>query len=184
MSRIRLFSILALMTLLSACAHGPTKLRLDPEVVTAGSSLGAGQTIQLRVSGGADADGQPATAKPFELERPAAVSVKEKLMKGLVSHQFQIGEAATDRQFVVVIQKAEHVINRAVLRDTIMVETAIQFSAVTPAGTRTRVFNDKRSREVGGTATLGEVSGELNQSLGHVLARALNDAELMAFLGQ
>lgn len=182
MSRLAsLLSVVSLL-LLSACASGPTKILLDPEVIAAGSSLGSGQVIRLQVSSLAS----PAapTQPHFDLERPVTVTVREKLATGLIAHRFQINETAPDRQFVVTIQKAEHQISHTVLRDTIAVETIIEFKAITPAGTRTRTFNDRRSREVGGTATLGEISGEMNQSLGHVLARALNDAELMAFLGQ
>ncbi|NQD38535.1 hypothetical protein HPT27_16045 [Permianibacter sp. IMCC34836] len=182
MSRLASLLPVALLTLLSACATGPTKILLDPEVIAAGSSLGSGQTVQLQVS---SLPSSAATGQPhFDLERPVTVTVKEKLAGGLAAHHFQVSDASAERQFVVTIQKAEHQISHTVLRDTIAVETVIEFKAITPAGTRSRTFNDKRSREVGGTASLGEVSGEMNQSLGHVLARALNDAELIAFLGQ
>lgn len=172
------------LLLLTGCMTGPTKLLLDPEVLSGSSTLGSGQPVALQVSGnpvdGPLSDGQ----SRFALERPAAVAARARVAAGLARHGFQLVDGTAERQFQVVIVKADHVITRGVLRDTIAVETSVQFTAITPAGTRTRSFSDKRSREVGGRATLGEASGEMNQSLGHVLARGLNDAELIAFLGQ
>lgn len=180
----RLLLTLASAVLLTACMTGPTRVLLDPEVLSAGSSLGGGQLVQLTASGTpadtALSDGQ----SRFALEKPAMVPARERIATGLIRHGFQLADGSQARLFNVVVLKADHVVTRGVLRDTIAVETSIQFTATTPNGTRTRTFSDKRSREVGGRATLGEVSGEMNQSLGQVLARALNDAELIAFLGQ
>ncbi|HEX4909403.1 MAG TPA: YajG family lipoprotein [Permianibacter sp.] len=169
---------------LAACANGPSKMLLDPEVRSMESQLGSGHSVQLQVSGNPTAAALQEGQSRFELERPATVTVREKVATGLMRHGFQLADAGVDRRFVVEVLKADHVVSRGIVRDTINVETELRFSAITPAGTRTRAFVDKRSREVGGRATLGEVSGELNQSLGHVMARGLNDAELMAFLSQ
>lgn len=174
----------ALLLLLSACATGPTKVLLDPEVLSAGSSLGGGQSVYLEVTSTATDTALSDKQARFALEQPATLPVRNKLATGLARHGFQLMAEPVTRQFQVVVTKADHVISRGLLRDTIAVEIAIQFTASTPAGTRTRTFTDKRSREVGGQATIGEVSGELNQALGQVLARALNDADLIAFLGQ
>jgi len=175
---------LLLSLLLTACANGPSKLLLDPEVRSMESRLGNGHSVQLDVSGNPTVAALQEGQSRFELERPATVTVREKVATGLMRHGFQIADAGADRQFTVELLKADHVVSRGIVRDTINVETELRFNAITPAGTRSRTFTDKRSREVGGRATLGEVSGELNQSLGHVMARGLNDAELMAFLSQ
>ncbi len=181
---LHIFAATLLVLSIASCASGPTKLLLDPEVISAPSSLGAGQMVQLQVSGEPLPSPLYAEQSRFPLEHPASHTVRSKLANGLAQHGFHLNESAQERQFRAVVLKADHVVNKGVLRDTIEVETSIQFTATTPAGTRTRTFNDKRSREVGGRATLGEVSGEMNQSLGHVLSRGLNDAELIAFLGQ
>ena len=181
---LHIFAATLLILSIASCASGPTKLLLDPEVISAPSSLGAGQMVQLQVSGEPLPSPLYAEQSRFPLEYPASHTVRSKLANGLAQHGFHLNESAQERQFRAVVLKADHIVNKGVLRDTIEVETSIQFTATTPAGTRTRTFNDKRSREVGGRATLGEVSGEMNQSLGHVLSRGLNDAELIAFLGQ
>ncbi len=173
-----------LTLLLAACANGPNKVLLDPEVRSMESRLGNGQTVQLQVSGNPVVATLQEGQSRFELVRPAPITVREKVAGGLLRHGFQVAETGTDRQFLVEVLKADHVVVRGIVRDTINVETELRFSAITTAGTRSRTFTDKRSREVGGRATLGEVSGELNQSLGHVMARGLNDADLMAFLSQ
>lgn len=184
MTHLLRYLVPAAALLLAACASGPTKLLLDPEVQSSESRLGGGQMLQLRVSGAPTAAPLGTDQSRFDLERPVTDASRNRLATGLARHGFQIADTAQERIFQAEVLKADHVISRGVLRDTIAVETEIRFTAITPAGTRTRTFNDKRSREVGGRATLGEVSGEVNQSLGHVLARGLNDAELIAFLGQ
>ncbi len=176
--------VLALGLGLGACASSTSKMLVDPEVIASKSSLGAGQTVQLQVSSQPGAVAVGDGHNRYDLEKPLADTVRDKLALGLMGHQFQVGAGTGERQFIVSIEKADHLISRAVLRDTISVETRITFTAMTPAGSRSRTLNDKREREVGGTATLGEVAGEVNQSVGHVLAKALNDAELMAFLAQ
>ncbi len=176
--------LLGLALALGACANTATKMLVDPEVVASKSGLGAGQTVQLQVSAQPGAVAAGDGHNRYDLEKPLTDTVRDKLAVGLMGHQFQVGSGTGERQFIVSIEKADHLISRAVLRDTITVETRITFTAMTPAGSRSRTFTDKREREVGGTATLGEVAGEVNQSVGHVLAKALNDAELMAFLGQ
>jgi len=169
---------------LSACSTTTVKMLVDPEVVASKSSLGASQTVQLQVSAQPGAVPAGDGHNRYDLEKPLTDTVRDKLAVGLMGHQFQVGSGNGERQLVVSIEKADHLINRAVLRDTITVETRITFTAMTPAGSRSRTLTDKREREVGGTATLGEAAGEVNQSVGHVLAKALNDAELIAFLGQ
>jgi uncharacterized lipoprotein YajG len=181
---LRLLTLPLSALLLTACATGPTRVLLDPEVLSGNSTLGAGQAVELIVSGNPSEAPLFDNQSRFGLDRPATVPARTRVASGLAKHGFQIVEQTAERQFQVIVLKSDHVITRGVLRDTIVVETAIQFTAMTPAGSRTRTFNDKRSREVGGRATLGEVSGEMNQSLGHVLGRALNDAELIAFLAQ
>ncbi len=182
---MRLFLVSSLLLGLSACAQAPTRLLLDPDVPTANSAIGSGQLIALSVSGTPEGQRLGDSQSRFALEKPAAPVVQAKLQELLPQHGFQVG-GPTDsmRQLRVTVIAADHVINKGIVRDNIRVKVALQFTAETESGTLTRNYEDSREQEVAGRANIGEAGGVLNQSLGSVLRRALNDGELMAFLAR
>lgn len=179
-----ILTILAVVWL-AACANTPAKVVLNPEVKGASTGIGAGQNVKLIVTGAAvDAPLLKGQSR-FPLAQPATETVKSKMREGLLRHGFNVDDfGATDRQLTVNVLKANNVVTSGALHDTIQVEVSLELVATTNAGTLTRTINTSQMREVGGDASIGEVSSELNQSLGQALARALNDVELLQSLGK
>ena len=177
-----LFAFL-LSTLLMACAAKPTHILVDPAVSAPRSSIGSGVEINLQVSGDPSLSALGEKQSRFPLKRSVSEAAKEKLTRELSSLGFSIAPYAT-RQLNVSLIKAEHTITDGTLKDEISASVTMHFEAITEYGTLTRHFTDNRAQEVGGTATLGEASGVLNLSFGHVLGRALSDPELLQFLSK
>lgn len=175
--------LLAAMLALAGCAAKPTHLLIDPAVSAVSRSIGSGVSIGISVSTDPSNSALGEKQSRFPLKRSVSEASREKLVRELQLMGFSV-EPYASRQLEVQIVTAEHTITDHSLKDEIQAKVEMQFTANTEFGTLTRKFSDNRMQEVGGNASLGEASGVMNQSVGHVLSRALNDPELLQFLSR
>ncbi len=182
---MRIFASILLAALLSACATAPTHIRLDPDVRYQATGLGQGRVVDVNVINATTPRRLNENQHSFPLEQPASVAVNTAFLDALNRHGFspQNG-AASEYQLKAEIIKADNLIEKGTFTDKISIDIQIQVSVTTPNGTRSRTFNNGISREVGGSAKIGEVAGELNQLMATVLNKAVNDGELLGFLAQ
>lgn len=178
---MKTYLVLLLLPLLAACAAKPTHILVDPAVNAVSRNMGNNVAVNVTVSGDPAMSVLREKQHRFPLQRPVADATREKLVRELQAMGFRIDPYAS-RQLDVQIITAEHTITDHTLKDEISASVVMQFSATTEFGNLTRKFSDNRMQEVGIDANLGEASAVLNQSVGHVLGRALNDPELLQFL--
>lgn len=183
LSSIRLLQIGVLSLALLACAKAPLYFRLDPELTVVSSGIGQGKSVALQVIDSSKAATLADNQTRYLLETPAQQVLQRKLTDALRSQGFLVVDKA-ERVLEVRIVKADHIISKGMVTDNIAIEQSLSFTAKTAAGTQTRSFNDARNRDVGGNAKIGELAGDMNQSLGSVLNRALSDSELLPFLAK
>lgn len=178
---MKTYLVLLLLPLFAACAAKPTHILVDPAVNAVSRNIGNNVAVNVTISN--DPAMSPLQEKQhrFPLQRSVADATREKLVRELQAMGFRVDPYAS-RQLEVQIATAEHTITDKTLKDEITAHVVMQFSATTEFGNLTRKFTDNRMQEVGIDANLGEASAVLNQSVGHVLGRALNDPELLQFL--
>lgn len=174
-----------LLLLLSACAHAPQYIRLDPPLHLTSTKVEQSRTVLLKIT---DSNVLPKLGENqtrIELEQPLNQVLRNIVRNALTDRGFVVIESGdADRQLVLNITQGGHVITKGLITDNIAISIALQFTVTTPAGTRTRAFNDNRNRDVGGNAKIGEVAGDLNLAFGDVLSKALNDAEILQALSK
>lgn len=174
---------IALLSAVSACVTAPTHIRLDPDVRFQQTGLGQGRAVDVSIVNATTARRLSEQQHQFPLEQPVNVTVNSAFIEGLQHHGFmpQNGNSSS-YQLKAEILKADNLIDKGTFTDKITIDISIQVTVTTPAGTRTKTFNNGIGREVGGSAKIGDVAGELNQLMAQTLNKAVNDGELLGFL--
>jgi uncharacterized lipoprotein YajG len=171
--------------LLSACATAPTHIRLYPDVRVQATGLGQGRVVAVSVVDANTSRSLGAEQHSFPLEQPASVAINDALVDALNRHGFSPQTGVTsDYQLKADVIKADNVVTKGTFTDKISIDIQIQVTVTTPSGNRTRTFSNAISRELAGSAKIGDVAGELNQLMAVTLGKAVNDGELLGFLAQ
>lgn len=179
----------AALALLSACAHAPQPVTLDPMPKVTALGLGNGVQVAVRVT---DARPDPETTdvpsarnarERFPIRGDVRETIRARVVSGLERQGFKVAQGDSgERLLTVEVQRLDHAVLSGVGTADIQATAALKAVARRPDGTYEVTHQVGEHRQVPFGATRTDVAAALNGAVAGCLERVLEDQVLLGFL--